>query len=360
MSQTAAERATAGASARQDGRAAIRWWLYGVCVLIFVMVVVGGATRLTDSGLSITEWQPILGILPPLSDADWQDAFAKYRQIPEYGIVNKGMTLEGFKTIFWWEWTHRFLGRMIGFAFLLPFLFFWFAGRIEKGLMPKLVAMFALGGLQGVLGWHMVASGLVDRIDVSQYRLAAHLAAAVFIFGYVLWVALSLREAPATTSRPGRGQTVSAAGLAALIFLQIGLGAFVAGLDAGMGYNSWPLIDGAIVPDGLWVMSPWYLNLFENALTVQFDHRMAAYAVVLWALAHAAFAVRRNGEGAVVAGAVLVAAAALAQAGLGVWTLLARVPISLGLLHQAGAMILFALALWHLQRLVATARPAAA
>ena len=330
---------------------AVRWWLYGLALLIVVMVVVGGATRLTDSGLSITEWKPILGIVPPLSDADWQEAFAKYREIPQYKIINRGMSLEEFKVIFWWEWAHRFLGRMIGFAFLLPFLFFWATGRIERRLMPSLVAMFVLGGLQGALGWYMVASGLVDRVDVSQYRLAAHLSAAVVIFGFIYWVALGLRPQAERGNEPAQGIWLSAVGLTALIFIQIALGAFVAGLDAGMGYNTWPLMDGALVPGGLGAMSPWYLNLFENALTVQFNHRVAGYAVVLWAVLHAVWTIAREGEGpaAVVTG--WLALVALAQAALGIWTLLAQVPISLALAHQAAAMLLFGLALLHVRQL---------
>ncbi len=335
---------------------AIRWWLYGLCLLIFAMILVGGATRLTDSGLSITEWKPILGALPPLSDADWQDAFAKYQQIPEYQVINKGMSLAEFKYIFWWEWGHRFLGRFIGFAFLLPFLFFWLKGWVTKALMPKLLAMFVLGGLQGALGWYMVASGLVERVDVSQYRLAAHLSAAMLIFGFIFWVALGLRETPRDNARTGRGLPVSAAALTVVIFLQVALGAFVAGLDAGMGYNTWPLMDGAFVPDGLAAMSPWYLNLFENALTVQFDHRILAYVILVWTQLHAALAFSRAGGGAVALTAGLLALVTLVQLALGVWTLLAEVPLSLGLIHQAGAVVLFAIALFHLHQLTGANR----
>lgn len=329
---------------------AIRFWLYSLCGLIFVMILVGGATRLTDSGLSITEWKPILGALPPLSVADWQDAFAKYQQIPEYQVVNKGMSLAEFKFIFWWEWAHRFLGRFIGFAFLLPFLVFWRKGWITKNLMPKLIVMFVLGGLQGALGWYMVASGLVDRVDVSQYRLAAHLCAAIFIFAYIFWVALGLRDTPRGDTQTGKALFISAAALTVVIFVQIAAGAFVAGLDAGMGYNSWPLMDGAVVPDGLDSMSPWYLNLFENALTVQFDHRVLAYVIVFWTQLHAVLAVSRAGQSPITLTAGLLALATLAQLALGVWTLLARVPLSLGLIHQAGAVILFAIALYHLHQ----------
>lgn len=343
-----------------DRQALLRWWLYALCVLIFVMILVGGATRLTDSGLSITEWKPILGIIPPLTHADWQEALEKYRQIPEYRLVNKGMSLGEFQFIYWWEWSHRFLGRMIGFAFLLPFLFFWLTGRIGKPLMPKLLAMFVLGGLQGALGWYMVTSGLTERVDVSQYRLAAHLCAAVLIFGYILWVALGLRRMPAEGEAAPRWARASTAGLGALIFFQIALGAFVAGIDAGLASDSWPLMHGRFVPDGLGALSPWYINLFENPLTVQFDHRMVGYLVVGWAVLHAAIMLRRGASGTGSAGALLIAAAALSQMGLGIWTVIARVPLDAALMHQGGAVILLALVLIHLHWLMRGAgQPAA-
>lgn len=327
---------------------AIRIWLAGVALLVFVMVIVGGATRLTDSGLSITEWQPIVGFVPPLSDADWQEAFAKYQQIPEYQQINKGMSLDQFKIIFWWEWAHRFLGRIIGLAFLLPFLFFLVRGWVRRDLMPRLIGLFVLGGLQGVLGWYMVMSGLADRVDVSQYRLAAHLALAAVIFAAILWVALDIGAHQPRVPVPRRF-LLSASGLLGLIFLQIILGAFVAGLDAGLSHNTWPLMDGKFVPDGLGAMSPWYLNLFENVLTVQFNHRMAAYATGIWALAHAAVMLRWDAGQA--RSALWLAGAVLAQIGIGVWTLLAQVPIWLGLMHQAGAFIVLALAVHHLHGL---------
>lgn len=339
------------AQPQSDPDKGIRIWLYSLCLLIFVMIVVGGATRLTDSGLSITEWKPILGIIPPLDASDWQDAFAKYKEIPEYKLINKGMSLAEFKFIFWWEWGHRFLGRMIGFAFLVPFLFFCITRRIRKSLLPKLAVMFILGGLQGALGWYMVASGLVDRVDVSQYRLAAHLCAAFLIFGYIFWVALSLR--PDTRDRTAHSRAVmfSAIGLLILISLQIALGALVAGLDAGMGYNTWPLMDGTFVPDGLGSMSPWYLNIFENALTVQFNHRMVAYAVVLWVFVHSWLLMQSQDGGRLDSAAKLLLISVLVQAALGIWTLLAQVQIGVALFHQGGAVVLFAAMLMHLHRL---------
>jgi cytochrome c oxidase assembly protein subunit 15 len=325
--------------------ARIRAWLLVVAALVFVMVSIGGATRLTGSGLSITEWQPIVGTLPPLSQADWVEAFAKYRQIPQYEHVNRGMDLEAFKVIFWWEWAHRFLGRLIGAAFLLPFIYFLAAGRISRGLAAKLAGIFALGALQGAVGWYMVRSGLADRIDVSQYRLALHLGLAILIFGALVWVVLSLdgRRLQARTT-----YAVAAGGIVLLVFVQVLLGALVAGLKAGAGYNTWPLMDGRLVPSGLGAMQPWYLNLFENAMTVQFNHRVVAYALVLATLWHAWDAMRRSDGARSKGSAVVLAFAVLAQATLGVWTLLAQVPLALGLAHQAGAAAVFGIAVWHL------------
>jgi cytochrome c oxidase assembly protein subunit 15 len=331
------------------GTTPVRAWLLTVAALVFLLVSVGGATRLTGSGLSITEWKPIIGILPPLSEADWHDAFEKYRQIPQYEQVNKGMTLAAFKRIFWWEWTHRFLGRLVGFAFLVPFLALLAAGRIARQLLPRLVGIFALGGLQGLVGWYMVSSGLADRISVSQYRLAVHLGLAILILGALLWVALSLDE-----KREERGALAPGSGWAAitaLVFVQILLGALVAGMKAGMGYNTWPLMDGRLVPNGLGIMQPWYLNLFENAMTVQFNHRMVAYAVALAVAWHAWRTLRASGDARVRGTVIVLACATLLQVLLGIWTLLAQVPLSLGLAHQAGAAALFAICIWHLYAL---------
>jgi cytochrome c oxidase assembly protein subunit 15 len=327
----------------------LRAWLCVVALLIVAMILVGGATRLTDSGLSITEWQPIMGMVPPLSDSAWQKAFAAYQKIPEYLELTRGMSLEEFKTIYWWEWGHRFLGRLIGFAFLLPFVAFWIAGFIPRVLIPRLLGLFLLGGLQGAVGWYMVKSGLVDHLDVSQDRLAAHLGIAVLILGYTLWLLFDLGSENRMHERPSsRLATWVAACVLALIYLQILAGALVAGLDAGQGFNTWPLINGAFVPDGLRTLSPSYLNLFENPLTVQFDHRMLGYSVVLATLAQAAWLAFNSKSSALVASASAVACLALLQATLGVWTLLLTVPIPLGLAHQAGAIAVFAAALHHL------------
>jgi heme a synthase len=325
---------------------AIRTWLYAMAALVAAMVIVGGATRLTNSGLSITEWKPLLGMIPPLTAADWVDAFAKYKLIPQYEIMNRGMTLDGFKFIFWWEWAHRQLGRFIGVAFLIPFLIFWARGQIAQRLMPKLIALFALGGLQGAVGWYMVQSGLANRIDVSQYRLALHLSIAVAIFGALLWVAWTLDEPGRERARTPAPLYRWAQALSALVLLQVALGGLVAGLKAGLAHNTWPLMDRRLVPEGLGIMKPAWRNLFENALTVQFNHRITAYAItamaglLIWrTFTTATFEDARKA-------ARWLGAAILLQIALGIWTLLAHVPLSLGLAHQAGALVVFAAALW--------------
>ncbi len=319
----------------------VRLWLFAVAFLIFSMVIVGGATRLTDSGLSITEWRPLLGIVPPLSQADWLAAFEKYKLIPEYSVVNRGMTLAEFKFIFWWEWAHRLLGRIIGAAFLLPFLVFALTGRLARRYWPRFIGLFILGGLQGALGWYMVASGLVGRVDVSQYRLAAHLTLAALIFAAILWVAFGLAKRPRP---PAAGREAWGLAIVALIVLQVAAGGFVAGLDAGMGYNTWPLMEGKLVPDGLLALQPAWRNFFVNAMTVQFDHRVLAYVIAAVVALHA-YIVRSSA-------ALLLLAAILVQISLGIWTLLAQVPLGLGLIHQAGALIVLAAALWNLHAML--------
>ncbi|MEX2167188.1 MAG: COX15/CtaA family protein [Methyloceanibacter sp.] len=329
---------------------ALRLWLAGLAFLIVAMILVGGATRLTESGLSITEWQLVMGAIPPLSEADWQEAFAAYKQIPQYTELNRGMSLDQFKTIYWWEWTHRFFGRLIGVVFFVPFVVFWAVGYIPRALKPRLICLFVLGGLQGAIGWYMVKSGLVDRTSVSQYRLMVHFGLAVAILGYTLWLLFDLGIG--TQSRHARdriGATTWVAALVlALIFLQLLSGALVAGLDAGMGYNTWPLIDGAFIPRGLDATSPWYLNLFENGLAVQFNHRMLGYTVVLATLAQAIWLAFRRPPQPLIGTASTLAVLSVLQATLGVWTLLLAVPIELGIAHQAGAILVFATALYHL------------
>jgi heme a synthase len=347
-----------GLPAKAQHAKALRLWLACLALLIVAMILVGGATRLTDSGLSITEWKPVTGVIPPLANSAWQEAFDAYRKIPEYLELKRGMSLEDFKTIYWWEWGHRFLGRLIGVVFLLPFLAFWMAGYIPRALLPRLLGLFALGGLQGAVGWYMVKSGLVTRVDVSQYRLAAHLGIAVAILGYTLWLIFDLgREQRGETRSGSRGAAWVAGTVLALIYLQILAGGLVAGLDAGFGYNTWPLINGAFVPSGLGEAQPWILNLFENPLTVQFDHRMLGYTVVLATILQAGWLALRRGAPELVTSAFILMCLALLQATLGVWTLLLAVPIGLGLAHQAGAILLFGAALYHLWLTLARRAP---
>ena len=339
------------ASSSQSHRRAIRIWLLAVAGLVFAMVIVGGATRLTESGLSIVEWKPVTGTLPPLSETQWQAEFDKYKTIPQYARMNAGMTLGEFKTIFWWEWTHRLLGRLIGAAFLLPFLFFLWRGWIEPGLRGRLWAIFGLGALQGAVGWWMVASGLVDRVNVSQYRLAFHLTLASVIYVALVWTADRLVPR-AAVQVPGRVRAIAAA-LVVLVLIQIYLGALVAGLRAGLIFNTWPLIDDAFVPASARLLfeQPAWRNFFENTLTVQFDHRMAAYAMWIVAALHAGDAWRSDAGGPAARSAIVLALAVTLQAALGIFTLLHQVPIGVALAHQAMAMAVLALAALHAARL---------
>ena len=330
---------------------AIRWWLLSVAALIALMVLVGGATRLTESGLSIVEWKPVAGALPPLSDADWARAFEAYKTIPQYQQLNAGMTLSEFKTIFWWEWGHRLLGRVIGAVYLLPFLFFLWRGAFWGDLRRRLWLIFGLGALQGAVGWWMVASGLSVRIEVSQYRLATHLVLALLIFAAIVWTLRGLTERPLLVA-PARLRATSLL-LLVLTFVQLYFGALVAGLRAGLVYNTWPEIDGnALIPSAarLWFEDPWWRNLFENALTVQFEHRMTAYALFALAVLHA-FDAARARAGAAAVGAWWLVAAVMVQASLGILTLLYQVPILLALAHQAGAIVVLTLAVLQAERL---------
>jgi heme a synthase len=326
---------------------AIRLWLYVVAALVLAMVLVGGATRLTESGLSITEWKPVMGTLPPLDAAQWQSEFEKYQTIPQYRELNRGMSLDAFKTIYWWEWTHRLIGRSIGVVFLLPFLWFLWRGWIGPGLRGRLWVIFGLGGLQGAVGWWMVASGLADRVEVSQYRLATHLVLACIIYVAIIWTARGLGENP-SVQIPTRIRG-TAIGLLVLVLAQIYLGALVAGLRAGHIYNTWPLIDGAIVPESarLFFDVPLWRNFFENTLTVQFDHRMLAYAIWVIAIVHAFYVAKFAKRGPLLTGAIVLAAAVTLQAVLGILTLLMVAPIGLALLHQATAMLVLTIATLH-------------
>ncbi len=320
--------------ARASFRRAIATWLFICAALIFAMVVIGGITRLTESGLSITEWKPVTGALPPFSEAAWEAEFEKYRQIPEYRERNLGMTLAEYKTIYWWEYVHRLWGRAIGVIFLLPFLWFLLRGQIRGGLAWKLGAVFVLGAAQGALGWYMVTSGLVDRVSVSPYRLTAHLMLALVIYAAVLWIALDLVRP--NTRRADR----RALGLGLIVLLTMASGGFVAGHDAGLIYNTFPLMDGQVVPAGYLDLDPWWRNLFENPASVQFNHRVLGITTALFSLLYWRLA-RDDSTGA--AYAVLIVA--LLQASLGIGTLLLEVPIPLAALHQAGAVTLLTVSL---------------
>ena len=332
----------------------VRAWLWVVAGCIFAMVVVGGATRLTQSGLSITEWKPVMGVLPPLDAAAWQAEFDRYKLIPQYAQLNPDMTLAGFKAIFYWEWAHRLLGRVIGALVAVPLVAFWLTGRLTPALKPRLVGLLALGGLQGVIGWFMVKSGLSARVDVSQYFLALHLVTASLTLVWAIWLAEGLRPAGATA----RGAAVArlrptATLLLAMVLVQIGLGAFVAGLHAGLTYNTWPLMDGHLVPPlaDLLRQSPPWSNLFENVTTVQFDHRTVAYGVLILALFHATLAWSRAPHTRAAWRAALLVVAVTAQAVIGISTLLLVVPLWAALLHQAFAMVVLGLAVLHRRRL---------
>jgi cytochrome c oxidase assembly protein subunit 15 len=342
-----------GISAYQAPPRAVRWWLLAVAALIAIMVLVGGATRLTESGLSIVEWKPVTGTLPPLDEAQWMQAFEGYKTIPQYRELNSGMSLSEFKTIFWWEWSHRLLGRVIGAVYLLPFLFFLWRGVLNGELKRRLWMIFGLGALQGAVGWWMVASGLSQRVEVSQYRLATHLVLALLIFAAIVWTLRRLTDRPLPTA-PSRLKTTGVL-LLVLTFVQLYFGALVAGLRAGRVYNTWPEIDGAFIPSAarLWFEEPWWRNLFDNTLTVQFEHRMTAYALLILAVLHAIDAMRSRAGAAVIGGAWSLVAAIILQAVLGILTLLHQVPIDLALAHQATAIVVLTLAVLQTERLVA-------
>lgn len=327
-------------------RGAVRAWLYVVLVVLFALVMVGGATRMTGSGLSITEWKPIHGVIPPLNQAEWQEEFQKYQQIPQYEQINKDMTLEEFKGIFWWEWAHRLLARGVGFLVALPLAFFWLTGRLENRLKLSLVGLLLLGGLQGAIGWWMVASGLAERVSVSQYRLATHLTLACVIIVAVTYIARGF----ATYSQgPASRNVQRAAGIMVLLILiQIYLGGLVAGLHAGLSYNTWPLMDGAIIPGDLFAIDPAWRNLFENPKTVQFVHRMFAYTLLAAAVWHALATVRAEPASTHARRVWLLLVLIVVQAGVGVGTLLMQAHMHWALLHQGVAMVvlIFATAHW--------------
>ncbi|RWD64134.1 MAG: heme A synthase [Mesorhizobium sp.] len=344
----AAITATAPFAARDrdlQNRTLVRAWLYVVLVVLSALVLVGGATRLTGSGLSITEWRPIHGVIPPLNDAEWQEEFQRYQQIPQYAELNKGMSIEAFKSIFWWEWVHRILARSVGVVFALPLLFFWATRRIERGLGPKLAGILLLGGLQGAIGWWMVASGLVERVSVSQYRLATHLTLAALIFTATMVVARGL--APHSEPAADRSTQRFAGMIVLLALIQIYLGGLVAGLHAGLSYNTWPLMDGQLVPVDLLLLKPAWLNFFENPKTVQFVHRLGAYTLFLAAFWHMIATWRRQPGTTHARRATLLFLLVLVQASIGIGTLLMQVPLHMALTHQGFALIVLGFAVAH-------------
>ena len=334
----------------------VRWWLMAVAVMIAAMVLVGGATRLTESGLSIVEWKPVTGTLPPLNEAQWTAAFDGYKAIPQYRQMNAGMSLDEFKSIFWWEWSHRLLGRVIGVAYLLPFLWFLWRGVLGSELKRRLWGIFGLGALQGAVGWWMVASGLSQRVEVSQYRLATHLVLALLIFAGIVWTLRRIGET-LPSAAPLRLK-ITAWALLALTFVQLYLGALVAGLRAGKIYNTWPDIDGGFIPSTarLFFDVPWWRNLFENTLTVQFEHRMVAYTLFVLAVLHAVDAARSRADRAAIDGALWLLGVLALQATLGILTLLNQAPMDLALAHQAVAIIVLTFVVSHAERLTRSQR----
>lgn len=342
-------------------------WLFLCAGMVFVMAVIGAVTRLTESGLSMVEWRPLIGFLPPLSEAEWERVFALYRQTPEYRYYNAGMDLVGFQSIFWWEWLHRFWGRLIGLAFAGPFLVFWANGQLSRPLRNRLLGILALGALQGVMGWYMVMSGLVDRPSVSHYRLAMHLGLAFLIYAALIAVALevlAVRAAGLAYVPGGKARPTGSSGLRAATWLALALvavtvvwGAFVAGLDAGLAYNTWPTMAGVWIPPEIGSLTPAWLNAFQNTAGVQFIHRWIAVAAglavgVVWLCARASARLpapaKRHAD--------VLLLAVVGQIGLGVATLLGGVPIFLAAAHQAGAFGLVGLLVWYAHRL---GRPAA-
>jgi len=323
-------------------------WLFVVCAFVFSMIMVGGVTRLTESGLSMVNWQPISGIVPPLTEVEWNAEFEAYKQYPEYQKVNKGMVLDEFKSIYFWEYAHRLLGRLIGVVFAVPFFILLLKSKIIPTLKPHLWAMMVLGGCQGLLGWWMVKSGLVDRPDVSHYRLTAHLGLAFIIYIYMFWIALKLVVPPSIS------KLIRSKGLCflyvVLLFIQVLLGGLVAGLNAGLVSDTWPLMMGQVIPDGLFYNDPWYMNLINNPLTLHFQHRTFAYAVglvgiVLW------WNYRSDKDKEIVVAVNIVLVTIFLQIILGVLTIINMVPIPLAAAHQAGAVVTLSAGLYLLSRL---------
>lgn len=340
-------------------RRQIALWLFTCSVMVFAILVVGGVTRLTHSGLSIVEWKPIVGVIPPLNQAEWDETFDKYKQTPEYQKVNHQMSLDEFKGIFFWEYLHRVLGRLIGVVFFLPFAYFLLRRKLDCVLIPKLLGIFLLGGLQGAMGWYMVKSGLVDDPRVSQYRLTAHLSLAFLIFISITWVALGLcsERARETSDAALKKLQRTGAWLALLVFYMVITGGFVAGIRAGKAYNTFPLMNGSLLPPESFMIDPWYLNFFNNMATVQFDHRLGAWLLAFLVPWFWLKLRRANVSGRARLAANFLLLALAVQIALGITTLLLAVPVALGAAHQGGSMVVFGILLW-LNHELRVARPA--
>ena len=342
---------TNSAQMRYDRQVA--WWLIVCAAVIFGMILLGAVTRLTHSGLSIVEWKPLLGAIPPLTEQDWLTTFEKYQQYPEYQKVNRGMSLEGFKTIFFYEYLHRLLGRMIGVLFALPLMYFAMRRRLRPGLAPGLILLFFMGGLQGLLGWYMVKSGLVDMPRVSQYRLTAHLGLAVALYACMVWLAFELLftqgNAPGAQHRP---YARWAPALVVLVYVMILSGGLVAGTRAGLAYPTWPLMGDSFIPRGLYATAPAWLALFEDITTIQFNHRILAYVLFVVLNVFAVLVYRSAQTGYGKRGAILLVVALCLQVIMGVSTLLLHVPVWLATAHQGGAVLLLTATLFlcHVQR----------
>ncbi|TRO94521.1 heme A synthase [Glycocaulis profundi] len=321
---------------------AMFWWLVIVALLVIAMIMVGGATRLTGSGLSITEWRPVTGAIPPLTQEGWERELELYRQIPQYQEINRGMSMGEFQFIYWWEWSHRQLGRLLGVIYALPFFAFLVMKKVPARLNLRLWVLLALGGLQGAIGWWMVSSGLADRTEVSQYRLAVHLLMAFLILGLILWTALELRYGETRVQKRLPVFPWASAFWGAVLF-QIGLGALVAGTGAGRIYTTWPGFEGRLIPEGYLSGMPFWMAIFESLPAIQLQHRWAGYLIAVAGLV-LAWRYFQSGDGVMKRFAAVLPAVIALQVALGIWTLLSASPLGLSLAHQTGAIILFGVA----------------
>jgi heme a synthase len=344
-------------------RGAFRAWLWSIAAMTLAVLIVGGITRLTQSGLSIVDWKPLMGVIPPLNDAQWLERFEQYRQYPEYQQLRRGMTLDEFRFIYFWEYMHRLVARMIGVVFLVPFVVFAVGRRFSRGFAARALVLFALGAAQGVLGWLMVRSGLADQPHVSHYRLAAHLSLAFIIFGYAVWLARELKTESTAAAEPAvRRMMLRGLGwVGALLAVQVVYGAFVAGLRAGFFYNTFPLMGGSLLPPHMWAHRPWLSNLVANPYTVQWLHRVIGTVLLVATVVHFVRVLRAGVDPLSQRLNVALGSLIVLQYGLGVLTLIMVVPVALGVAHQAMAMVVFGVWLvWlhHARRLTQAREPA--